>query len=153
MLSSMTCNPMVPISVFRSAWKYPRKSVTFVSFPLFLSLSPLHSHKVTVHRGPKLVSVWPRRTSSAQETHKMFSRDPALKLPSSFCPLSTSALLRTFYQPWNLKRTKDVAEREEAKALTSLCEPQSYEYSVQHSQHLELRRSRNRIIVYFEISL
>jgi len=133
----MMCNPMVPISAFRSAWKCPRKSVTFVSFPLFLLPSALYSHKVTVHRGPKLVSVWPRRTGSAQETHETFSRDPAFKLPSFSAtpfPLSTSALLRTFYQPWNLKRTKDIAEREETRAaLTSLCEPQSYEYFVQHS--------------------
>lgn len=151
----MTCNPMVPISAFRSAWKCPRKSVTFVSFPLFLSSSLLHSHKVTVHREPKLVSVWPRRAGSAQETHETFSRDPALKLPSpSALSLSTSALLPTFYQPWNLKRTKDVAEREEARvALTSLCEPQFYEYSVQCSRRLELRHGRNRIIVHFEIAL
>lgn len=126
----------MPISTFRSAWKCPRKSVTFVSSPLFLSPTALHSHKVTVHRGPKLVSVWPRRTGSAQETHETFSRDPTLKLLSSSAfALSTSALLHTFYQPWNLKRTKDVAEREEARvALTSLCEPQFYEYSVQCSQ-------------------
>lgn len=154
-LSSMMYNPIVPISTFRSAWKCLRKSVIpaqfyFLRFCRFL----LYNHKVTVHRGPKLVSVWPRPAGSAQETHETFSRDPTLKTASlllSTIP-SIPALLRTFYQPWNLKRTKTVVEREETRAaLTSLCEPQSYDYPpFRRCQALKtgLWRGRDKIIAF-----
>lgn len=68
---------------FPIGMKMPSEVCYLCSFPLRSSTTspfPLHCHKVTVHRGPKLSSVWPRPVRSAQETHETFSRESAHKL-------------------------------------------------------------------------